>query len=134
MSCLFDSLALCLKNNMSSLHIRHLICNTMMNEYTSTGNINISNTSLKDWILMENDFNIIKGKRYIQNMYLQSTWGGGLELSVASYLFKVKIYIVKNTKIISIFDITNLTNPTKIFIQYNGFHYTPITCKVICNK
>ncbi len=120
MSCLFNSI----QRALNVTNTREKICDYMLNN----SNECINGDTVKYWIQLtcSNGETI---DTYIKKMKSSSTWGGGLELAIASKMFDTKIHIkyTRTNKIISIFDCgANEAGSREIYLSYTGGHYEPI--------
>ena len=114
MSCLFQSIAHLLGCNAKK--VRSDICQAMS---LHGSDIVIADTPLSEWLKM-----IGNPREYIQKMRLSSTWGGGPELAVASYIYRKKITVFFKNRPISVFCCHS--QPTgDLKLNYTGSHYTP---------
>ena len=125
MSCLFNSLAYFLTD--SSEEIRKKICDYIQQNQNYMG-------------LPEKVFYSGKTREnYVVHMRKPSSWGGGIEIQVACFVYNVRIYVVdtrnisKNKKKEMLFNYVSQNLETKcdnntsrvIRLFWNGFHYTP---------
>jgi hypothetical protein len=116
MSCLFQSIAYLLGQGYNAKRVRHDICQAML---IHDSEIVIADTSLSEWLKM-----IGNPKEYIQRMRLSSTWGGGPELAIASYIYRKKIVVFFKNRPISVFCCHPKPNGS-FKLNYTGSHYTP---------
>jgi hypothetical protein len=117
MSCLFNSLSEFVIN-LDENHLRHIICN-----YLSTNPKIIDDIKTDQITQWENDTNLVD---YIQNMRNNTTYGGGLEIKSFCNIFKVKVNVYCDNKIIEF--LPNCTEIIKqVNIRYlNRNHYIPM--------
>ena len=138
MSCLFDSIGHYL--NAKSNDVREQICN-----YLKSSNELIEGVETKDLLGMNVD-------KYVKKMRKNTTWGGGIEIKCACNIWNLKIILKNMTK--SNMTKKNMTksnkrsrtskrtlertprikfiptygtnsNTKKIYLSWNGYHYTP---------
>jgi len=116
MSCLFDSLSY-FSSNASSQQLRNIICNYLLSNPTILDDIRVD--QITEW---ESDTNI---NQYVQNMRNDHTWGSSLEIKAFSDLFKIKVNVHIDNRIVEF--IPKIKPIGLINIRYTGRnHYTPI--------
>lgn len=131
MSCLFNSIAHFIRNEMEIRGIRDLrkeICDYIsLNRGEKFGDV-----SIEEWIKFSNETEGI-GKtvdEYLLKMNHDSQMGGGIELAVASRIFNLAIKVEHNQRIISEFNFSQAP-VQEITLLYSGNHYDPKTDKVV---
>ena len=115
MSCLFISLSYFLLQNSNS--IRQQIC-----DYLQSNNKIIDGLDTLTILNMESN-------NYINNMRLESTWGGAIEIQAACNIWKLRIivrnYRDNNNETIEFLPITTVAERT-IELYWTGGNYEPI--------
>lgn len=129
MSCLFNSIRHFLRNDLNNYDVRKEICEYMKDNRT----VDFGNTTLENWIRYSNESEKIGTtvEEYAEKMCSPSQMGGGIELTIASRLYDLKINVEHNQKIISTFDFSHSPHRLEITLLYSGNHYDPKTDKII---
>ena len=77
---------------------------------------------LEEWVKLEKDMDL---GRYVELMGRSGVWGGNMEISVSSKIFRVNIFVLQRGqgkyKIVSSYVWDN--NARNVFLIYNGVHY-----------
>ncbi len=115
MSCLFIALQKLLNNK----DMRKIICEYM----EKNQNEKLGDDTIKNWIIGMCIIEKTKEKEYIEKMKKSSTWGGALEIAVASKIFDSIINVIKSGKIISTFNCGQ--GKKELNLIYTGSHYEP---------
>ena len=118
MSCLFNSLSYFIQHD--SFTIRQFICDYLQENKSIIDGIE-TNTIL--------DFESNDAISYIENMRLENTWGGAIEIQVACNIWNLRINVFNyrdhTNKIIEFIPLKGNYENT-IHIYWTGGHYEPI--------
>ena len=119
MSCLFNSLNYFITDHNSS-QIRNKIC-----DYLQENKPIMDGLDTQTILSFENPV----PSKYIENMRLMSTWGGGIEIQAACNIWKFRILVNNHrnpgSPDIEFLPVSSVYNKT-IQIYWNGGHYEPI--------
>jgi len=124
MSCLFNSLSLLLKDELSQQNITNL--RLFLCDYIITHKHDLlKNEDIGTWILYSALDRGLSFDAYITEMRKSHTWGGAPEIALVSKLFNVDIEIYNTqNQCISVFQNHNGSCYKTIKLYYNGNHYT----------
>ena len=122
MSCLFDSLAVGLRNleiNLTSPAIRKAIC-----DYLEAGSVLIEGFGTPDLLALEHE-------SYVRHMRIDTTMGGAIEIQAACCLWDLKIYVQTSSSEIEFLpvvseDLIKTIRPLRsLRLKWFGAHYEP---------
>ena len=119
MSCLFDSLSICLQKiqiNITSIHLRNQICDYLLQNEKMIDDI--TSSAITEW---ESNMSI---SDYVVKMRNSSTWGGAIEIKAFCDLYNVEVNVYNTNNSIINF-ISNDIPYITMNLRYNGNHYTP---------
>lgn len=115
-NCLYYSLGLAFKKSQQEL--RQIISDYLLKNRKKKEN----GMALEEWVKLEKDSDL---DNYVRVMRCSGVWGGNMEISVSSKIFKVNIFILekreKKYKIVSSYVWDNKAR--NVFLIYDGVHY-----------
>ena len=116
MSCLFDSIGRSVNKPGSEVR------NAIMNYIVTHLDTEFNGVTIGNWLsYVRKNENYISDDEYILTLRRQSTWGGGMELAIASLLFNTNFIVHFRDNLIA-FDSTQDTTTTT-HLHYTGGHY-----------
>jgi hypothetical protein len=120
MSCLF--IALGKLTNHPHQFVRHHICNYMQNNLNDLH----EGMTIRDWIKWHEN---TTSEAYIQTMRNTSTWGGAMEIAIATKLYRCDIVVTSPSgkQLAEFIWNENKSARNRLFIYWTGNHYEP--CK-----
>ncbi|CAH8472807.1 unnamed protein product [Schistosoma turkestanicum] len=124
-SCLFTSVLFCMNNEDAHLKMNHLQVITNIEEVANLREI-ISTIVLNDPINYSEAFLGMSNEQYSSQIRQSDKWGGGIEVSILSKLYKIQICIVdiESCRIDCFGEDQNYTK--RILLIYDGIHYDPL--------
>lgn len=120
MSCLFQSLSRFVGSDAAT--VRSEICDAMA--IAHDGDV-YAGVSIPEWVQFASDDT---REQYIARMRSHSTMGGGVEIAVACYLYRIEARVILNGRCVARFPAPDGSppNPTVAWLDYNGHHYEPM--------
>lgn len=117
-SCMYHSCSIYLKESATEIRQR-------LSQYIKQNpDVKLNDTCLKDWIMWGDGMTT---DQYAQRTISSGTWGGAMELTLISHIYRVNISVLRPTKdcyvLVSDIDFPNADRLDRMYLQWTGGHY-----------